>query len=160
MIPPFNDSDYCKPINFKELTKFTWNSVSYFQLNSSNISWNWESFYDLICNLHDENFSFDYIGVSEVFNCDKDLCLALPGFHKLITQSRKDDNHSGVGLFIKQNVQFKIWEDLSIFFESVFIEVLSNTNETPLLGSSIDQIHSPRQIWIYSHQRYFILWTS
>ena len=41
----------------------------------------------------DEIFSFDYISVGEVFNCHKDLHLALPGFHKLITRSRNDDNY-------------------------------------------------------------------
>jgi hypothetical protein len=133
-----NDCDYCEPNNFRELPKFTLNSVSYFHLNCRSLSSNWESFYDLICDLHDENFSFDYIGVSEVFKCDKDLRLALPGFHKLITRSRNDDNHGGVGLFVKQNVQFKIREDLSIFiphvFESIFIEVLSNTNKNTIVG--------------------------
>ena len=133
-----NDCDYCEPNNFRELAKVTQNSVSYFHLNCRSLSSNWESFYDLICDLHDENFSFDYIGVSEVFKCDKDLRLVLPGFHKLITRSRVEDNHGGVGLFIKQNIQFKIREDLSIFiphvFESFFIEVLSDTNKNTIVG--------------------------
>jgi len=132
-----NDWDYCEPINFQELTKFTRNSVSYVHLNCRSISSNWESFYDLICSLHYEYVSFDCMDVNEVFNCDKDLRLALPGFHKLITRSCKDDNHGGVRLFIKQNVQYKNREDLSVFipsiFDSLFIEVLSNTNKNTII---------------------------
>lgn len=83
-----NDCDYCEPNQFRDLAKCTHNCVSYFHLNCRSLSSNWESFYDLICDLHYENFSFDYIGISEVFKCDKDLRLALPGFHKLITRCR------------------------------------------------------------------------
>ena len=65
---PFgNDCGYYEPNHFRELTRCTQNCASYFHLNGRSLSSNWESFNDLLCDLHDENFSFDYIGISEVF---------------------------------------------------------------------------------------------
>lgn len=57
--------------------------------------------------------------------------LALTGFHKRITRSRKDNNHCRSGLFLKRCVQFKIREDLSIFISlnRFYVEVLLNTNK-------------------------------
>ena len=86
---------------------------------------NWESFHDLLCDLHDENVSFDYIGISEVFKCDTNLRLALPGYHKLIKRCPKDDNHGGVGLFVKENIniktRLKYIHTIPHVFESIFI---------------------------------------
>ena len=64
-------------------------------------------------------FSFDFIGISEIFNCEKDSRLKLPGFHKLISRTRDDGN-------LYQNyIHFKIREDMCVFiphiFESIFL---------------------------------------
>ena len=93
-------------------------SESYFHLHCRSLSSNWENFYELLCDLHSENFSFDIIGISEVFECKRDLRLALLGFHKLITRFREDGKQGGVGMFIKENFNYKIWEDLSVFILS------------------------------------------
>ena len=47
-------------------------SASYFPLNCRELSANWESFRDLLCNLQ----------------CDNDTRLTLPGFQNLITRCR------------------------------------------------------------------------
>ena len=80
---------------------------------------------------HGNKFTFDYIGISEIFKCEDDKRLNLPGYQNLITRTRPDSNRGGVGLFIKENINFKIRNDLSVFIphvlESVFIEVISNS---------------------------------
>jgi len=137
---PFSyiDCNYYEPEQFNEKTKDFQNSTSYFHLNCRSLSSNWGSFYDLLCELHDTKFSFDFIGISEVFKCDKDQRLALPGYHKIITRCCDEGTHGGVGLFIKQNINYKIREDLSIFiphiFESIFIEVSSISTKNNIVG--------------------------
>ena len=40
---------------------------------------------------------------------------ALPGFHKLITRCREDGKKGGIGMFFKENINYKIredWEDI------------------------------------------------
>ena len=64
--------------------------------------------------------------------------LSLPGYHNLITRRRDDGPRGGVGLFIKQTVNYKIREDLSVFiphvFESVFVETINKTEKNTLVG--------------------------
>jgi hypothetical protein len=62
------------------------------------------------------------------------LNLKLPGFHKLRTRTRKNNNRGGVGLFIKESHNYTIGDDLSVFiphiFQSLFSEINSTTNNT------------------------------
>ena len=79
--------------------------------------------------MHSVIFSFDYIGISEVFRCDLDQRIQLPGYHKIITRCRdtSDWHRGGVALFIKDTSSYKIRNDLSVFithvYESLFVEV-------------------------------------
>ncbi len=104
------------------------------------MSANWESFKSLMCELHGDKFSFDFIGVSEVFECSRDKRLKLPGYHDIITRTREDSNRGGVGLFISSNISFTIREDLSVFiphiYESLFVEINSTNKhmETQIVG--------------------------
>ena len=72
------------------MTKDANNDCSYFHLNCRGLLANWESFRELLCGLPRDNFCFDYIGISEVFKCNDDPRLELPGFHEILTQC-----HSG-----------------------------------------------------------------
>ena len=112
--------DYYEPKQFKEKCGKSNETISYFHLNIRSLSAHWENLRELLCELHGETFSFDVLGFSEVFNCDRDKRLSLPGFHDLITRNRNDDNRGGVGLFIKDNINFKIREDLSVFISHIF----------------------------------------
>ena len=82
--------------------------------------------------MHGEIFSFDFIGVTEVLECDRDTRLKLPGYHSLITFTRNDDNRGGVGLFVSENITFNVRDDLSVFiphiYESLFIEIDTSEN--------------------------------
>ena len=99
--------------------------VSFFHINCRSLSANWESFRELLCDLHGNTHSFDYIGISEVFSIERDDRIHLPGYHKIITNTRDDGRGGRVGLFVKKNINFKIREDISVFiphvFESIFI---------------------------------------
>ncbi len=88
--------------------------------------------------MRSDSFKFDYIGVSEAYNCELDQQLSLPGYHEIITRSRTDGGRGGVTLFIKQSIQYKIREDLSIIdahvFESLLIEVKSQNTKSLIIG--------------------------
>jgi hypothetical protein len=135
-----NDCDYYEPKQFHDKFSEIRKLTSYFHLNCRSLSSNWDSFRDLLCELHGDSFSFDFIGISEVFNCDKDSRLALPGYHNIITRCRNNRNGGGVGLFVKDTFDFKIRNDLSVFvphvFESLFIEIISKikSNKNTILG--------------------------
>ena len=86
------DCCYYDPEDFKEKFRDYSNSSALFHINCRSLSANWESFRSLLSELQDETFNFDYIGLSEVFSCEKDARLNLPGYHKLILRTRSDDN--------------------------------------------------------------------
>ncbi len=123
--------DYFDPDQFNEMSSQLKNKSSYFHLNCRGLSNNWESFKELLYELHSEQFSFDFIGISELWKCDGDCRLVLPGYHKLIARNRDDDNRGGVGLYIKDTINYHVRNDLSVFiphvFESIFIEISDNS---------------------------------
>lgn len=120
------------------------NCLSYFHINCRGLSKNWESFKEMLCSLHSDFFAFDFIGVSEIFRCEHDQRLSLPGYHDLLTRCRSDSSRGGVGLYIRDNIQFKVREDLSIFiphvFESIFVEY---TSDKPTIVGVIYRPNSP-----------------
>ena len=112
---------------------------SYFHLNCRGLSSNWDNFYDFLCSIHSETFSFDVIGLSEVFRCDLDQRISLSGYHKIITRCRSTDtSRGGVALFIKENIDYKVRDDLSVFiphvFESLFVELQPTNGKHTIIG--------------------------
>ena len=83
---------------------------SYMHLNCRGLSSNWEKFTDYLCDIHSDEFSFDYIGIIELFRCDRDQRISLPGYHDIITRCREstDDYRGGVTLFIKETIDYII----------------------------------------------------
>ena len=148
--PPFSHSEsescnYYEPqnlLNFVKKKVYHGNkhTQSYIHLNCRGLSSNWEKFQDLLCDMHSDEFSFDYIGISEVFRCDLDQRISLPGYHKFITRCREinDDNRGGVGLFVRESMDYKIRDDLSVFiphvYESLFIELLPKNGKHTIIG--------------------------
>ena len=98
--------------------------------------------------MHGESFSFDILGISEIFKCQDDERLSLPGYHKLITQCRDDGLRGGVGLFIKDNINYNVREDISVFtphiFESLFIEIIQQNKKNTVVGVIYRPTTEPR----------------
>ena len=106
---PFQFSNNCKyfePHQFLNNVD-TSNRNTFFHLNCRGLSANWESFRDLLGDIHGKTFSFDIIGISEVFSCDRDKRISLPGYRDIITRCRPNGTRGGVALFIKENIPFK-----------------------------------------------------
>ena len=64
--------------------------------------------------------------------------LKIPGFHNIIAHCRETGSTGGVGLFIKENINYKVRDDLSTFiphvYESIFIEVVSTSSKNAIVG--------------------------
>ena len=161
---PYNNintgCNYYAADEFQKCEHNTMNYNSYFHINCRSLSKNWTEFKGLINELHGDCFCFEYIGISEVFNCDRDVRLALPGFHNLITRTRNNNDvgRGGVGLFIKDTINYTIREDLSVFIP-LFIEVKSSKK-----SNIIDVIYRPNtppradiDIYYIGHTIYDIL---
>ena len=112
--------------------------TSYFHLNCRGLSSDWEKFHDLLCQIHSNDFSFDYIEISEVFLCVRDQRLHIPGYHDIITRCRDetDDCRGGVALFVKET--FKVRNDLSVFiphvYESLFMEIFPKVGKHTIIA--------------------------
>ena len=80
--------------------------------------------------MDNEKIQFDAILLCETFLSDKNHDLFnIPGY-TFISRHRKHYRQGGVGIYIKNNINFVIRDDLSIFiekcFETLFIEVTSS----------------------------------
>ena len=122
--PPFQygntDCDYFEPGQFNAKYHDGNKYISYFQLNCRGLSANWDSFRNLICDMHGESFPFGILGISAIFKCQDDERLSLPGYHKLITQCRDNGLRGGVGLFIKDNINYMVREDVKCHYSTYF----------------------------------------
>jgi len=128
---------YYEPAEFPRLTGEYYGGVSYFHLNCQGIAAHWDNFKSLLCDLHTNRFAFDFIGISETFRTDK-INLNLPGYYNFISNTRDKCNRGGVGLYIKDSLQYTIRDDLSVFiphiFESIFIEVKIKKERNKIVG--------------------------
>ena len=126
-IPIQNSCEYYEPLQIRNFFSEKSKQTSYFHINCRGLSANWNDLNDLLSECCGANSGFDIIGLTEVYRCSNDDRLHLPGYHDLVARVRDDDGRGGVGLFIKETMQYVIREDLSIFiphvFESVFIEI-------------------------------------
>ena len=132
------NSCYYEPSNFQRCrqTDAIKDQISLFHLNCRGLSANWNPFQELIYNLNSDTFSFDLIGISEIYRCINDERLHLTGYQNIISRCREDGPRGGVGIFVKDNLVCHIRNDIGIFiphiFESIFIEI-SNTQGKHLI---------------------------
>ena len=139
---PYTYSDhtctYTEPSEFYKLNSDHRTKNSCFHVNCRGLSSNWESFFELICDLHSELFKFDFIGISEAYKCGHDMRLQLPGYHNIESRSRENDFRGGVALFINSDISYHVREDLSVFipnvFESLFVQYKSAHGKEHIVG--------------------------
>ena len=142
------DCEYMDPSDLSKKLSIAPGATSCFHINCRGLSHHWEGFKDLISELHSEQFTFDVIGISEAFQCENDTRLKLPGYQNFISRCREQGNRGGVGLFIKDSINYKIREYISVFipyvFESLFIEIESHLNKNIIIGVIYRPNSAPR----------------
>ncbi len=131
--------DYYEPKQFNSVLD-TMRSDSHtvsscLHLNCRGLATNWDEFHNLLCETQHE---FDFIGISECFKTNDDPRLQLQGYHNLLSRCRDHSPRGGVALFVKDHINFKIREDLSVFlphiFESLFIEIFQQSSRNIIVG--------------------------
>ena len=125
-------------------------------INIQSLSAKYDQLINLINELKTNHISLDFILICETFlnKYNKEL-FQIPGY-KLVSRNRINMTRGGVGIYIKDTIQFKRRSDLDIFvegeFESVFIETTSTTRKTVVgtiyrppntnIGTSIERYES------------------
>ena len=111
--------------DYKQNSKF-----SCMHLNIRSLPDKFDKFKLFLTNLDNEKIQFDAILLCETFLTDTNRDLFnIPGY-TFISRHRKHYRQGGVGIYIKNNINFIIRDDLSIFieksFETLFLEVTSS----------------------------------
>ena len=135
------DFDYYKLEDFLSLKSKLVETSSFFHTNIRSIKRNIDELSSLI---HDLDFNFDFIGLSETWqnsqykhNTNSET---LAGYHPLEYSSGQTQN-SGCGLFIKENINHSKRSDLSCSyysssceFQSLFVEIHNTKSRNFLVG--------------------------
>ena len=74
----------------------------------------------MISILGNEDTLFDIIALQEIWDIKDLKSLALPGYHELVFKSRSNARGGGVGFYIREGLNFKVIDELSLFNESIF----------------------------------------
>ena len=64
-------------------------------------------------------FIIAVIAIGEIFKHSGDMRLKLPGYHNLLSSCRDDSPRGGVGIFVKDNINYKMRDDISVFIPHV-----------------------------------------
>ncbi len=123
-----NTCDYYQPSDVKNMLTQDRNSLSLFCLNCQGLKAHWDSFCNLVSDMHGELYKnvFDLIGITELYSMSRGE-YSLDGYHALEFKTRNDTSGSrgGVGMYIKNDLDYRIRDDLSVFipniFESIFL---------------------------------------
>lgn len=103
-------------------------------INIQGLSSKFESLKMLLSTLLDAKVIIDCIMLCETFINDLNAQLYNTAGYNFTYNNRQNMMRGGVALYIRNNIQYKIREDLGIFiegeFESVFVETMGNTPST------------------------------
>lgn len=135
-----NDCAYYSPAEFQNISRTLKGQLSLFSLNCRSLPAHWNDIKDLLASMSNSDFSFDIIGLSEVFKLRDNVSYSLEGYHDIISRTRgpNDDGRGGVALFLKDYFTYKLREDLSVFiphvFESIFVEIILPREKNIIVG--------------------------
>ena len=124
-----NCCDYHSPKEIPTLNQAIKNILSVFGINCRGITNNLDNFKGLLCDMSTSTFSFDIIGLTEIHTVVPNINYNLSGYHspKFKPRQANDDGKGGVGIYVKETINFKMRDDLSIFIphiiETIFIEM-------------------------------------
>ncbi len=137
------DIDNCKyysPDQFTELSQDNNDTMSIFCVNCQSINAHWDGLSDLLCELNSESHKFDFIGLTEIFKIHEHTNYTIEGYHPILYKCRPESEISrgGVALYINENLNYSIRDDLSVFiphvYESIFVEIQMCMNKSFIVG--------------------------
>ena len=149
--------DYYTPDQFGIMTNSLQpHNLSAFYIHCHSITANWDHFNSLLLNTTTYTFAFDIIGITETFKIHSNINYDIPGYHPLLFNTRTGSNsgRGGVGMYIKDHLNFKHRPDISVciphIFESIFIEI--QCKHTMLLSEQYTGLIPPKADFKISYQ--------
>lgn len=101
--------------------------ISLLSLNINSLNSKFLELNELVNILNEEKFSFDIICLQEIGKIFDPSFFNLPGYQEMLFRERMHAKKGGVAIFVREGLNFKIIEQMSIFheeiFESIFIEL-------------------------------------
>ena len=95
--------------------------------------------------LNFNDFKFSVISIQEVWNVPRYFNTDIPGYHPLVyklrnnTTKKESNKGGGVGCWVRDNIDFEILNDFSIFedkvFESIFLKLKLSKNKFVIVGN-------------------------
>lgn len=123
---------------FNELIKDKKEIFSILSQNIRSMRKNFSEFKDLLSDISGQNFNFSVYMLQEIWGVGN-LKFSLEGYHDLIFKERETQRGGGVGIFLKNNFEYEIIEEISIFdegiFESLFLKVYIDKNRYKIIGN-------------------------
>jgi hypothetical protein len=100
-------------------------------------------FKEFIDEINCKQFSFNVLGLQELWNIPEYLNTDIPDYSSLVYKIRESHGRNniggGVGFYVKKDTEFDILENLSFFeekvFESLFIKIKTGRNKFKIIGN-------------------------
>jgi len=101
----------------------------------------------------------DLIIMQEIWNVNFPELLTLPGFQNLVFQTRKNMRGGGVGIYVRNGLNFKIRNDLSLFktkiFENMVLE-LKYPKQSIFISNIYHSPNPPNNYTLKEHSNEFL----
>ncbi len=141
-----DDCKYYAPEQFANLN--TGNCFTSFCINCQSLTAHWDGLQDLLFNMNTGQQKIDIIGLTEIFRIQDNINYSIEGYHPIICKTRPDSGRGGVAMYVNENFQFTIREDLSVFIphviETLFVEMsIPNIDKVPIIIGVIYRPNSP-----------------
>ena len=128
------------------------NKPIFLNLNVQSLMSKFEKLKHFIVNITNKGLQIDVIAMQETWTVKYPNLLILPGFQQPIIKMRKKGKGGGVGLFIRNGLNFKILETVAGFhdklFESLTVKIDYSNKKSITLSCCY---RSPTQVTGYTH---------
>ena len=127
--------------------------IIFLNLNVQSLMSKFEKLKHFIVNITNKGLQIDVIAMQETWTVKYPNLLILPGFQQPIIKMRKKGKGGGVGLFIRNGLNFKILETVAGFhdklFESLTVKIDYSNKKSITLSCCY---RSPTQVyWLYTY---------
>jgi len=122
---PYDDTCFdCNYYNVNEFVNAFTNNTTSLSIMSLNIQSLPSKFNDLNLFLKEisgaGNFSFDFIGLQEIWKLNYPDHFVIDSYHNIIHKSRQSRQGGGVGFYIKNKFNYKVLDNLSTIVDGIF----------------------------------------
>jgi len=136
----------CKYYEIEQFVEKVKNSVNCFStisLNVRSLCGKLNEFKEFIDEISSNDFSFNVIGLQELWNIPEHLNTDISGYSSLVCKLRNCNDRNniggGVGFYIKNDIEYEILEHLSYFeeknFESLFVKIKIDRKQFKIIGN-------------------------